>query len=218
MNMTETIVELTGVAKGFRGAPLLRDVTMTLVAGHSYGLVGTNGSGKSVLLRLIAGIMAPDAGTVDINPRFLDARRVFPDRFGVFIDGPTFLGALTGLQNLRELARIRNRDSEAETRALLERLGLNPDNTTPARRYSLGMKQKLGLCQALMEDPEVVLLDEPFNALDKPSIGALDDVIDDMRKAGKTIVMTSHHPDHLLRHTASRIEIDGGTARITHSG
>lgn len=215
--MTEAIVELTGVAKSFRRVPLLRDVNLTLSAGRSYGLVGANGSGKSVLLRLISGIMAPDAGSVNINPKFLDGRRVFPDRFGVFIDGPTFLGAHTGLQNLLELARIRKRDSEKQIRELMERLGLDPANATPARRYSLGMKQKLGLCQALMEDPEVILLDEPFNALDKPSIGVLDNLLIELREAGKTIVMTSHQPEHVLRHTASQIEVEGGTARLGDS-
>lgn len=213
--MTEHVVQLANVSKSFRGVSLLTDLNFTLLPGKSYGLVGPNGSGKSVLLRLMAGLTPPSSGTVTIHPRFLDARRIFPDRFGLFIDGPTFLGGLSGIENLRELARIRRRASEAELRALMEQLQLDPDDTAPARRYSLGMKQKLGLCQALMEHPEVLFLDEPYNALDTQSVAIVDGIFANLRAAGKTVVMTSHHATELERNVEQFIRIDNHTATLS---
>lgn len=212
--VSTSFVTLAGVSKRFKTGELFSGVELELHTGRTYGVVGPNGSGKSILLRMLAGLVAPDRGDVAINPRYLDGGRVYPDRFGIFIDGPSFVGSMSGLANLKELASIRRRAGEEELRGLMSRLGLDPDDPTPARRYSLGMKQKLGLCQALMEEPEVLLLDEPFNALDKASVAVVDEIIAELQAAGKAIVMTSHNNADIERHADTILRIDGNTITV----
>ncbi|MCS4275889.1 ABC-2 type transport system ATP-binding protein [Mycetocola sp. BIGb0189] len=188
------IITVTELAKRFRGQALYERVNLEIRPGIIHALVGPNGSGKSVLLRLLCGLLKPDSGDVVIDPQFLDRRRVFPDRFGVLIDRPGALPHLSGIANLTALARIRHRTGNAELAALMRSFGLDPENLRRVRHYSLGMKQKLALCQAFMEDPRVLILDEPFNALDEISAQNLRERLRGLAADGVTIVFTSHDP------------------------
>ncbi|MBF4618553.1 ABC transporter ATP-binding protein [Clavibacter sp. VKM Ac-2873] len=209
------IITLTGVTKVFRGNTLFQGVDLALERGRTYGLVGPNGCGKSVLFKLICGFMRPDSGVIDIDPDLLSPGRTFPDRFGAIIDGPAYLAHRTGLQNLTELAAIRKRITVDEVRDAMRAMGLDPDSRTRVRSYSLGMKQKLSLVQALMERPEVLLLDEPFNALDAESVERLTAELRRQQGLGTTILFTSHEREHIDALSHEVLEITGGRIRNT---
>lgn len=195
--MVSPLIQFTEVAKAFKGQEVFRSVSLSVERGRSYGLTGPNGSGKSVLLQLMCGLQRPTAGIVSIDPSFLHSGRSFPDYFGVSINGPAYLPGLSGLDNLKTLAAIRKRATEFECTTVLEQVGLDPSSTKRVRDYSLGMKQKLSLAQALIESPQVLLLDEPFNALDESSVAAITEVLLAKARQGVTIVMTSHHPGEI---------------------
>jgi ABC-2 type transport system ATP-binding protein len=201
------IIEIRDVSLTLRGVRLFEDASATFEQGQTYGLVGPNGSGKSVLLKLICGFMYPDTGQVIIDPAFLSGNRTYPDRFGITIDGPAYLPQISGYENLRELASIRKRISKHEIRAIMQDLDLDPDSGQKVRNYSLGMKQKLSLAQALMEDPEVLLLDEPFNALDAASVVNVKRILRELREAGKTMIFTSHSSSDITELSDAIVEI-----------
>lgn len=201
------VITATNVTKAYRGRPLYTDASFTITAGTATRIHGPNGSGKSVLMRLMCGFARCDSGRIDIDPRYLSRGRTFPEKFGIVIDRPGFLGGLTGLKNLLELAHIRHQIGEAEVRAALERVGLDPSLRQRVRNYSLGMKQKLGIAQAMMESPEVLMLDEPFNALDADSAKSIERMLAEFVADGGTLIYTSHDPEYLANITATTLEI-----------
>lgn len=186
------VIEVRDISIKMGGVHLFANTSIDIEAGKTYALTGPNGSGKSVLLRMLCGFITPDSGQVWVDPRYLSPRRTFPDQFGITIDGPAYLPGRTGLDNLIELARIRGCIGTRQIRATMLRVGLDPDTKQKARHYSLGMKQKLSLAQALMEEPQVLILDEPFNALDAASVSRVKSVLRHEQSAGKTLVFTSH--------------------------
>lgn len=189
-----TVIEAKGISKGYRGRALYEDASFTIPAGKITSIVGPNGAGKSVLFRLMCGFVNPDAGKIDIDPSFLSKGRTFPEKFGIIIDRPGYLAGRTGLRNLQDLARIRNEIGDEEIKSTMREIGLDPDLKQKVRHYSLGMKQKLALAQALMESPSVLLLDEPFNALDADSVTAVKNKLIELNRQGVTVVFTSHNP------------------------
>ena len=188
-----TIIRLSEVAKTFKGQKLYDGVSMGIEEGSITAIVGPNGSGKSVLFKLICGFIDPDAGEVEIDPKFMSKGRDFPEHFGIVIDRPGYLAGSSGIKNLMELAEIRGVVKEPEVRKAMQLFGLDPDNKKPVRKYSLGMKQKLSLAQAIMEDPKVLVLDEPFNALDADSVLMVRKLLKDLNNSGVTIIFTSHN-------------------------
>lgn len=190
--MTDTVIDVRDITVRLGGFRLYADASMRIERGATYALTGHNGSGKSVLLKLICGFMTPDSGEVWVDPAYLSPRRTFPDKFGITIDGPAYLPGRSGIENLLDLARIRRRIGMPEIRRAMERVGLDPDTRQRVRNYSLGMKQKLSLAQALMESPDVLLLDEPFNALDEESTQLVKTVLREEQARGVTILFTSH--------------------------
>lgn len=211
--LTRAVIEVTDVAKRYRNVELFHDVTFTIQPGHTYGLVGPNGSGKTVLLKLLAGLALPDHGTVRIDPAYLSRDRSYPDRFGVTLNAPAYLGNLTGRRNLLQLAAIRNRITAEQVDHTLTAVGLDPALKQKVRNYSLGMKQKLALAQALMEKPAVLLLDEPFNALDKASTAAARTLLEAQQQLGTTIVFTSHDHRDIDTLSTDVLELDDNTIR-----
>lgn len=188
-----TIIELDRVSKAFSRRTILNDVTLAIEAGHTVGIVGSNGSGKSVLFQIICGFLTPDSGTVRVRGNMLGGNRDFPENMGVLINSPGFISLDTGLQNLRYLAGIRGVIGEREIRSAMKKVGLDPDDRTRVEHYSLGMKQKLGLAQAIMEGQDILILDEPFNALDYKTYNDVKEIIRTLQAEGKTILMTSHN-------------------------
>ena len=188
-----TIIELDQVSKAFSRRTILNDITLTIEAGHTVGIVGSNGSGKSVLFQIICGFLTPDSGTVRVRGDALGGNRDFPENMGVLINSPGFISLDTGLQNLRYLAGIRGLIGDREIRSAMKKVGLDPDDRTRVEHYSLGMKQKLGLAQAIMEGQDILILDEPFNALDYKTYNDVKEIIRTLQAEGKTILMTSHN-------------------------
>lgn len=188
-------IEIEHVSKKIKDAKVLDDVCMTLESGNIYGLQGVNGSGKTMLMRAVSGLMYPTSGTIKIDGKVLGRDMAFPQKIGLLIENPAFIDSYTGYDNLKMLASI-NKENVDIYKAL-ELVGLKPDDKRKFRKYSLGMKQRLGIACAIMEDPQLLLLDEPFNALDKKGQETLADIILDMRDKGCLILLSSHDKDEL---------------------
>ena len=188
-------IEIEHVSKKIKDALVLDDVCMTLESGNIYGFQGVNGSGKTMLMRAVSGLMYPTSGTIKIDGKVLGRDMAFPQKIGLLIENPAFIDSYTGYDNLKMLASI-NKENVDIYKAL-ELVGLKSDDKRKFRKYSLGMKQRLGIACAIMEDPQLLLLDEPFNALDKKGQETLADIILDMRDKGCLILLSSHDKDEL---------------------
>lgn len=210
-----SVLSLHHVSKRFGRTEVIRDATFDIEAGHTVGLVGPNGSGKSVLLKLMCGFAIPSTGEISIDPAYLDKNRSFPDRFGVAINGPAYLPHRTGRQNLLDLAAIRGRATANDIDETLLQVGLDPSLKQKMQHYSLGMKQKLSLAQALIEKPEVLILDEPFNALDSESAKSVHLLLAARKAAGTTIVFTSHHRPDIDELSDTLLEFRDGVVTVT---
>ena len=190
-------VDLDHVSKTIKGKAVLRDVSVGFERGRIYGVVGPNGSGKTMLLRAICGFIRLDAGTVTINGETVEFNRKLPDSVGVIIENPGFVLQETGMQNLKYLAGI-NRDFDPEeTERLLRLFDLLEHADSTVKSYSLGMRQKLAIVQALMEHQNLILLDEPTKGLDEQSVGVFLEEMRRQREQGKTVIIASHHRDEL---------------------
>ncbi|MDE7436531.1 MAG: ATP-binding cassette domain-containing protein [Lachnospiraceae bacterium] len=189
----QTGIEVMHVSKAFGKEQVLKDVNLTIPAGTIFGIVGNNGSGKTVLMKCICGFMRPDKGQIVVNGRRVGRDCDFPDRLGVIIETPGFLPGISGYQNLKILASLKARIGRKEILETLQRVGLNPHMKKPVAKYSLGMRQRLGIAQAIMEDPDVLILDEPFNGLDRAGVGQMRELIKELRTQGKAVLLASHN-------------------------
>ena len=187
-------IEVKNVSKSFGGKAILQDVSLSIEQGTAVGLVGANGSGKSVLFKIICGFEKPDQGSVYVRGNQLGKNGCdFPESLGVFINSPGFIGIYSGFQNLKFLADIQGKIGEKEIRQAMSKVGLDPDNKTKVDNYSLGMKQRLAIALAVMHDPELLILDEPINGLDPIGIAEVRSFIRELCDArGKTILISSH--------------------------
>lgn len=180
------------VTKTIRGKTVLQGVTLSMEAGRVTGLRGINGSGKTMLLRLLAGLIHPTEGRITIDGKTLGTDMEFPPSMGLLIENPAFLGQYTGAENLEMLASLHQNVTKEDVRALLEKVGLAADGDTKYRKYSLGMKQRLGIAGAILGEPELLLLDEPTNALDTKGVELLRSIIQEERQRGAAIVVACH--------------------------
>ena len=192
------VIQMRGVAKKFNGIPLLEDVMLDIHRGTICGLIGHNGSGKSVLMKMMCGLLFPDRGTVVVDDQEIGAgRKRFPAGIGIVIDKPAYMPNKTGFDNLKHLAMILNRIDDQKIIDTMERLGLQANLSQKVKHYSLGMKQKLAIAQAIMEDQHILILDEPFNGLDQDSVANVRQLILDKKKAGATILLSSHQREDI---------------------
>lgn len=210
----EYMISLEHINKGFSGRHILRDVSLNIEKGSTIGIVGTNGSGKSVLFNVICGFLTPDSGQVSVRGKLFGKGRDFPENMGVLINSPGFIGLYTGLQNLRYLAGIRGVVGDGEIRAAMQKVGLDPEDKTKVEHYSLGMKQKLGIAQAIMENQDILILDEPFNALDYKTYNDTKEIIRILQAEGRTILMTSHNYDDLETLCTQIYALDEGRLNV----
>ena len=187
------MIKLEQVTKGYQGNPLFADVDLTIHKGDIVGITGPNGSGKSVLFKMICGFIHPDAGTITVRNEQLGPTRRFPENVGVIIDRPGYIAHKSGFENLKQLAAIRKVITDADIEQAMRTVGLQPGNRQKVKQYSLGMKQKLAIAQAIMEQQDILILDEAFNALDHDSVLRLRELLLSFKKEGKTIILTSHN-------------------------
>lgn len=192
-----SLIELRNVSKSFKGLPLFEDLSVSFEKGKIYGIVGHNGSGKSVLFKMMCGFVFPEKGGVIVNDEELGKNKRFPENFGIIIERPGYLGDKTGFENLRYLADIQNKISDEKIKEVMEKVGLHFTIKQKVKNYSVGMKQKLAIAQAIMEDQETLLLDEPFNGLDVDSVENIRNLLKSLNREGKTIILTSHNNEDI---------------------
>lgn len=190
-------VEVQGLYKQFGPQTVLQDVSFQLESGKIHGLVGDNGSGKSVLLKCLCGILPWERGMIRIQGKEMHPGKGTPPLLGLVIEHPGFIGSMSGWRNLKYLAGIRGIAGDAQIKASLEQVGLLHEAKKPVKKYSLGMRQKLAIAQALMEAPDIYFMDEPFNGLDKTSTAAIQKLFMELRAQGKTFLLVSHHPSDI---------------------
>lgn len=186
-------IYLSNVSKKIKKNIVLHNVNLCLDKGKIYGFVGHNGSGKSMLFRVISGLVKPTTGEVKIFGDVLHKDVSFPRDISVLLEKPGFLEQYSGFRNLKILASIKNKINDDKIKDTLKKVGLEPNDTRPVKSYSLGMKQKLAIAQAIMEEPQLILLDEPMNGLDEDSVINIRKVILNEKNRGATILLTSHH-------------------------
>lgn len=206
-------IELIHVTKKFGQELVLKEVNLTLEQGRVYGIIGNNGSGKTVLMKCICGFLIPTTGLIQVFGSSIGQDVDFPESLGVIIETPGFLTNLTGRKNLEILAGMRRKIGPAEIRQVLEKVGLDPALKKPVANYSLGMRQRLGIAQAIMEDPKLLILDEPFNGLDKHGVGEIRKLLLELKEEGKTILLASHNEEDIRILCDEVYEMDGGVLR-----
>lgn len=190
-------IEIKNLSKTIKGAKVLDGISMKLEGGRVYGFKGKNGSGKTMLMRAMCGLIKPSSGTVDINGQELGREISFPPSIGVLIENPAFLSKYTGFQNLKILAGIQNRIDDEKIKQTLAAVGLDPGDKRIYRKYSLGMKQRLGIACAVMENPDIILLDEPINALDENGVLLVRGLLKEAKERGAVIVVACHDTEEL---------------------
>ena len=187
-----TTIEITDLVKDIKGKRIIDHVTLHLESGKITGLKGVNGSGKTMLMRLVCGLITPTSGSIVINGKRLGKDITFPESVGILIEHPAFLDAYSGFDNLKLLASIKHSVGPEEIRQTIARVGLDPDDKKKYRKYSLGMKQRLGIAAAVMEEPDIIILDEPTNALDSDGVAMLKEILHDQRERGALVLISCH--------------------------
>lgn len=207
-------IKITNLTKEVNGSVVLNDVNMELESGAVYGLLGKNGSGKTMLMRAICGLIRPTGGVIEIDGQIIGKDLSFPRSVGMILETPAFLPDKTGFENLRLLASIRGEIGPREIKAALERVGLDPEDLRKVKKYSLGMRQRLGIACAIMEQPELLLLDEPFNGLDESGCQLVQKIILEQRSKGCLILLACHDrseletlSDHIYRVVEGRFSL-----------
>lgn len=204
------MIQLKGVSKSYGKQIVLDNVTASYKAGGIHGIIGRNGSGKTVLFKCIAGLASVDTGTILVRGKRIGKDIEKPSHMGAIIEVPGFLPNASGYKNLKYLADISGGAGDAEIRAAMERVGLDSNSRKWVSKYSLGMRQRLGIAQAIMEDPELFLLDEPMNGLDNEGVEDIRDLLLELKAKGKTILLASHNPLDIERLCDTVSEMDRG--------
>lgn len=193
----EIIIEVNEVFKKYDDATVLDNVSLEIEKGKIYGLVGRNGSGKTVLMKCICGLIKPTSGEVKVAGKTVGKDVDIPEDIGVIIETPGFIPNYSGFKNLKLLASVRNKISNEEIRKSMEIVGLEPKSRKHVGKYSLGMRQKLGIAQAIMEKPKILILDEPMNGLDNESVAVVRKILKEQAENGATIILASHNREDI---------------------
>lgn len=204
------LVEMQDIQKAYQGNVVLEGIDLEIHEGEIAGLIGTNGSGKSVLMQIIAGLVRPDKGRCIVAGKVVGKDIEYPSDIGILINGPSFIPYFSAVQNLRLLAAYKNNLSRSEIDDVIKRVGLDPKEKKTVGKYSTGMKARLGIAQAIMENPCLLLLDEPFNGLDPVGVQDMYSVLRSLKDAGKTIILTSHIKDDIEALCDSVYQMESG--------
>ena len=205
----DNIIEVKNVSKNFRETRALDNISLDFERGKIHGIIGRNGSGKTVLMKCICGFMTPTSGEVLVNGEKVRPSKA-QENIGLIIETPGFIGGKSGLRNLQYLLRLRGKSDRSTVENAMRAVGLDPENKKPVRKYSLGMRQRLGIAQAIMEDPELLLLDEPMNGLDNQGVEDMRGLFAELRERGKTILLASHSNEDVRALCDTVCELDHG--------
>lgn len=204
-------IVIKNVSKSFDGIEVLHDVNLDLEEGKIYGFIGRNGSGKSVLFKIICGLYYPTSGSVLVDGVDIHKNDVFPNDMRVLIEKPNFLPNLTGLENLKLLASIQNKITEEDIILILDKLNLKKDMNKLYHKYSLGMKQKLAVAQVFMENPKMMIFDEPFNGIEEKTVEVIKKILLEEKKNGKIILISSHIKEDIEELADTIYFVDAGS-------
>ncbi len=197
-----------------KGHEILKNITHSFEEGKIHGLIGRNGSGKSMLMKCICGFVKPTEGGVTVNGKWVGKDCDFPDSLGIIIETPGFIPYYSGLRNLKLLAGLNKKIDTDKIKEIMQQVGLNPNLRLQVRKYSLGMRQRLGLAQAIMEDPSLLILDEPMNGLDKDGVSDMRRYLLDLKERGKTILIASHNTEDIELLCDTVCEMDRGVMTV----
>ncbi|MBP1562088.1 MAG: ATP-binding cassette domain-containing protein [Oscillospiraceae bacterium] len=206
-------ITIEHISKCFRKIPVLSDVSAEFESGKIHGIIGHNGSGKTVLMKIICGLMDADSGEVFINGERQKNGSAYKSNIGAIIETPGFLPTQSGFKNLQYLASIRCKIGDEEIKSAMKKVNLNPDEKKHVGKYSLGMRQRLGLAQAIMENPELLILDEPMNGLDKDGVCDMRKYLLNLKSQGKTILIASHSAEDIDVLCDTVCEMDKGNLK-----
>ncbi|WP_331477451.1 ABC transporter ATP-binding protein [Mediterraneibacter agrestimuris] len=203
-------VKIIKLSKSFNREQILKEISHSFEAGKIHGIMGFNGSGKTVMFKCICGFLRPDSGYVKVMGKRIGKDVDFPESLGMIIENPGFLPHLSGYANLKRLADLRKKIGREEVIDAIIRVGLDPFSKKHVSQYSLGMRERLGIAQAIMEDPELLILDEPFNGLDKCGVAEVCELLQELRERGKTILLAAHNMPDMEGLCDTICEMDAG--------
>lgn len=206
----EQIIIVEGVTKSYKGVKVLNNICVSFERGKIHGIIGRNGSGKTMLIKAICGLVELDEGHITVNHKVIGKDVDFPENTGVIIEAPGFLPSLSAYNNLAYLASLKNIIGKEEICNAMILVGLDPKEKKHVGKYSLGMKQRLGLAQAIMENPDILILDEPMNGLDKKGVSEVRDILLKLKSEEKTILLVSHNTDDIRILCENVYEMDSG--------
>ncbi|MGN0683200.1 MAG: ATP-binding cassette domain-containing protein [Oscillospiraceae bacterium] len=208
------MIEVKNVCLTLQKNEILKDISVHFGQGKIHGLIGRNGSGKTMLMKCICGFVKPTVGEITVSGKRIGKDCDFPDNTGIIIETPGFIPYYSGYKNLKLLADLRGRINKEDIRQTMEQVGLNPELKRHVRKYSLGMRQRLGLAQAIMENPDLLILDEPMNGLDKDGVADMRQYLLDLKEQGKTILIASHSAEDIDILCDTVCEMDKGKLEI----
>ena len=207
---TNSFIQVNDIVLRFKKDILLDHVSYQCEQGKIHGIVGRNGSGKTLLMKCICGFIRPNEGHIYVRDKEIGKDIAFPPDTGIIIETPGFIPYYSGYRNLKVLAAINNRISRKDIENAMYQVGLDPTMKKRVATYSLGMRQRLGIAQAIMEDPSLIILDEPFNGLDKHGVEEMREYFLSLKKKGKTILLTSHNTEDIEYLCDTVVEMDHG--------
>ena len=204
------MIQVTGLSLTLRNTEILHDISVRFGQGKIHGLIGRNGSGKTMLMKCICGFVRPTSGTVTVAGKQIGKDCDFPESVGLIIETPGFIPYYSGYKNLKLLADLNRRIGREEIRQTMQQVGLDPDLKRHVGKYSLGMRQRLGLAQGIMENPDLLVLDEPMNGLDKDGVADMRKYLLNLKSQGKTILIASHSAEDIAVLCDTVCEMDKG--------
>ncbi len=207
-------ISVQNVIKKFGEETVLKEVSHDFEEGKIHGIVGNNGSGKTVLMKCICGFLLPTKGRILVRYKQVGKDMDFPEDMGIIIETPGFLPNLSGVKNLEILASLKRKIGKETISDTICRVGLDPGMKKPVGKYSLGMRQRLGIAQAIMENPSILILDEPLNGLDKTGVKDMRELIKGLRGDGKTIILASHNQADIDELCDTVCEMDAGVLTV----
>ena len=203
-------IEVVDVSKTFGKQEVLRHVSLSMKSGNIYGLIGRNGSGKTVLMKCICGLLRPTSGQILMDGRYLEEEERLLEDFGIIIGNPGFLPNYSGRKNLRMLAMIRGKCGKEKIDLAMRQVGLDPEMSRKVSEYSMGMKQRLGIAQAIMEENSILILDEPLNGLDNQGVEDMRKLFQKLKEEGRLILLASHSSEDIEVLCDQVFEMDAG--------